>query len=172
MRVSKISAAERQLDSALLLFLEGGDIVACHTLAGAASVLLSDLVDKHCPEKSWDRSVQSANSLARNEYFRVLRKSQNFFKHAKNDPDGYIDFEESDFTHVAFLATMNLSELEGKKSLAQSFFQVWYVACYASNLGHEPELVATATKLFGVIEQLSYANQREVAIAKWATASP
>jgi hypothetical protein len=44
--VSKIEAANRQLDAAIELLFSDGDPIAVHTLAGAASGLAADLVEE------------------------------------------------------------------------------------------------------------------------------
>lgn len=61
--LSKIEAAKRQLDRAIRLLFNDCDPVAVHTLVGAASVIISDLVDKQHPDKSWDRFAQEANKI-------------------------------------------------------------------------------------------------------------
>lgn len=44
------------------MLFDGGDPVAAHTLVGAASVIISDLVEKHHPDQSWDKFAQEANA--------------------------------------------------------------------------------------------------------------
>ena len=68
------------------------DPVAVHTLVGAASVLMTDLVEVIKPERSWDKMAREANSLAPSEYFQVMRRDQNFFKHARGDHQAVLTF--------------------------------------------------------------------------------
>lgn len=86
-KLTKLEAATRQLRMAIRLLFDGADPVPVHTLIGASSIILSDLVEKNVPEKSWDRFAQQANNISATDYFRVMREAQNFLKHAKDDPE-------------------------------------------------------------------------------------
>ena len=92
-QLSKLDAARRQLTVAIRLLFDGVDPVAVHTLVGAASIIISNLVERHHSENSWDKFAQNANSLSASEYFNVLRKQQNFLKHAGTDPSCTLDFD-------------------------------------------------------------------------------
>ena len=70
--ISKLESATRQIRMAIKLVFEGADPVPVHTLVGAASIILSDLVEKKVPEKSWDRFAQEANNISASEYLHVL----------------------------------------------------------------------------------------------------
>jgi len=76
-RVSKVEAANRPLDTAIELFFAEGDPLAVHTLAGAASVIAADLVERLRPENSWDKRAQEDNDLTPQQYFAIARATQN-----------------------------------------------------------------------------------------------
>jgi hypothetical protein len=97
---------------------------------GASSIVFSDLVENRMPEKSWDRQAQDANNLSPSEYFRIMRKAQNFFKHASTDFDAELDFDPIDTESLAFWAVMNASEL-GPLSIESQVFQLWYIASHS-----------------------------------------
>jgi hypothetical protein len=80
----------------------------CTHMVGAASVIISDLVENHHPNKSWDKFAQEANKITASEYFQVMRKPQNFLKHARDDAGATLDFDPKDTESVAFWAVMNL----------------------------------------------------------------
>ena len=147
-QVSKLEAAKRQLNVAVRLMFEGGDPVAVHTLVGAASVIISDLVEKHHPDQSWDKFAQEANKITASEYFQVMRKPQNFLKHARDDADATLDFELKDTESVAFWAAMNLGNF-GALSMEASVLQLWYLACHAPNLDSDIEPYNRALEIFG-----------------------
>jgi len=84
-RLNKIDAARRQLKVAIRLLFDDEDPVAVHTLVGAASVIITDLVEKHHPNESWDKFAQEANKITAREYYQVMRKPQNFLKHARDE---------------------------------------------------------------------------------------
>lgn len=50
-QITKLDAARRQLRAAVRLLFDGGDPVAVHTLVGAASVIISDLVEQQHPDR-------------------------------------------------------------------------------------------------------------------------
>lgn len=127
LQIGKLEAANRQLNFAVRLFFSCGDPVCVHTLAGAASILLADLVEHHAPSKSWDRNVQAANELSASNYFNILRNAQNFLKHARIDPKAILDFNEVETEELLILAIMNSGELQDL-SVEQSVYQLWYLA--------------------------------------------
>ena len=81
-QLTKLDAARRQLRVAIRLLFDGVDPIAVHTLVGAASIIISNLTDQQHPENSWDRFIQKANNISASEYFQIMRKPQNFLKHA------------------------------------------------------------------------------------------
>ena len=56
------------------MFFEERDAVAIHTLVGAASLLLSDLVQDKFPDKSWDSKAQIDNTLSPQSFYKIMRK--------------------------------------------------------------------------------------------------
>jgi hypothetical protein len=147
-KLSKLEAATRQLRMAIKLMFENADPVPVHTLVGAASIIISDLVEKNVPEKSWDRYAQQANNITASEYFRVMREAQNFLKHAKDDPDSTLNFNPIDTESLAFWAVMNAGEL-GLLSMEESVLQLWYLACHDPQLEDNASPYMEAIALFG-----------------------
>ncbi|OGT83229.1 MAG: hypothetical protein A3H91_15115 [Gammaproteobacteria bacterium RIFCSPLOWO2_02_FULL_61_13] len=153
-KVGKLDAARRQLRAAIHNIFHGGDPIVAHTLLGAASIILTYLVEHRVPEKSWDRFAQDANALAPGDYFNIMRKAQNFLKHAKNDPDGSLDLNPTDTESLAFFAVMNTGELLshgglGQLSMDESVFQLWYIACHSLKLEGAADPFKEALKVFG-----------------------
>lgn len=160
--VTKLEVAKRQLDFAIRLLFDGGDPIVVHTLAGAASVIISDLVEKHHPNKSWDKFAQEANDISAKHYFSVLRETQNFLKHARDDSDAVFDFNPKDTEAVAFWAVMNLANF-GILSIEASVLQLWYLACYAPTLDPNFEPYSRALEVFGDLRGKSRAERLTVA---------
>ncbi|MFZ3320733.1 MAG: hypothetical protein WA190_00065 [Usitatibacter sp.] len=161
-RISKLDAARRQMDAAIRLLFEGEDPVAVHTLVGAASVIISDLVEIHHPKTSWDKLAQEANNIAASEYFAVMRKPQNFLKHARDDADAVLDFNPKDTESVAFWAVMNLSNF-GTLSTEASVLQLWYLACHAPTLEKEIGPYERAREIFGDLRGVERGERLRVA---------
>ena len=162
MHISKLQAAQRQLDTAIRLLFDGGDPVAVHTLVGAASVIITDLVKKHHLDKSWDKFAQEASKITANEYFQVMRKPQNFLKHARDDAEATLDFDPKDTESVAFWAAMNLGNF-GPLSMEASVLQLWYLACHAPTLDPNIEPYNRALEIFGDLRNTPRAQRLAVA---------
>ena len=126
-RVSKLDAARRQIHTAIRMIFSNDDPVSTHTLIGAASSIISNLVENGHSGKSWDQFAQQANNLAPSDYFRIMREAQNFFKHAKDDPDLEYELDSLDTESIAFFTTLNLGELGCSLTNRESVFQLWYL---------------------------------------------
>jgi len=148
LHVSKLDAARRQLDVAIRLLFDEEDPIAVHTLVGAASVIISYLVETNHPDKSWDKFAQEANNITASEHFQVMRKPQNFLKHARDDSDTIFEFNPNDTESVAFWSVMNLANF-GTLSMEASVLQLWYLACYAPTLDLNVEPYNRAIAIFG-----------------------
>jgi hypothetical protein len=80
--IPKIEAAQRQLDEAIRLWMEGRDPVAIHTLTMAAFGILYNLAEYHDLLIDDDPLVQLLSGPGHKRF----RKFANFLKHAKTDP--------------------------------------------------------------------------------------
>jgi len=157
-RLNKIDAARRQLKVAIRLLFDDEDPVAVHTLVGAASVIITDLVEKHHPNESWDKFAQEANKITAREYYQVMRKPQNFLKHARDDHAATFDFDPKDTESDAFWAVMNLGNF-GTLSMEESVLQLWYLACHAPTLDPKIEPYDRVLEVFGDLRQTSRAGR-------------
>ncbi|MDD5411815.1 MAG: hypothetical protein PHF31_10450 [Methylobacter sp.] len=160
-QITKLDAARRQLHVAIMLLFDDGDPIAVHTLVGAASVIISDLVDQYHPDKSWDKMAQMANNITSSQYFQVMRKPQNFLKHAREDASKVFDFDPNETEAVAFWAVMNLGNF-GPLSMEESVLQLWYLACHAPNLYVAIEPYKIAVQMFGDLRNIPRAGRLAV----------
>jgi hypothetical protein len=101
LRVSKLSAARRQLDCAIELWFLDKDDVSIQTLAAAAYQIIHDLNQK----KGGVRDLLYDSVVVKDEYrtmwVTTIKESVNFFKHADNDPGRTIEFRP--FSSVIFM---------------------------------------------------------------------
>ncbi|PZW97286.1 hypothetical protein DFS28_105262 [Pseudomonas sp. 478] len=155
--VSKLEVAQRQLSIAIRMLFANDDPIAAHTLVGAASEILSRLVEKRHPEESWDKLVQGANNLPPKEYFFIMRKAQNWFKHADIDPDGIFEFDPAETEALTFWAVMNASLLAPLSTEAM-IYQIWFIALQESHEDLEAKS-RVASELFGDIRTKSRAER-------------
>lgn len=87
MPISKLEAAERQLNCAIRLYLADDDLLAVHTLSRAAFRILFDIY----PERSRDGFDRDLDRLIADLGWREFNRVTNFLKHADNDPEGILD---------------------------------------------------------------------------------
>jgi len=159
--VSKLEAARRQLDTAIILLFDGCDPLAVHTLVGAASVIVSDLVEKNHPEKSWDKMAQEDNNITSSEYFQVMRAQQNFLKHARDDANETFNFDLAATEYLAFWVVMNLGAF-GERSIPQTVFQFWFLAGHPDIIDITIKPYKKALQLFGDLSDHSRATRLSI----------
>ncbi len=96
MVISKIEAAQRQLDTAIELYLHEYDLLSVHTLAWAAfSILIS-----------YDKATNAGGVWAkhiRDNPSDGTRKLANFLKHADRDPLAQLGDLTDEYTHLLLL---------------------------------------------------------------------
>jgi hypothetical protein len=94
--ISKIDAAQRQLDTAIQLYLHEFDLLSVHTLAWAAFSILV----------SYDQATNAGGVWAKNVREHPsddTRKLANFLKHADHDPLAQIEELTDEYTHHLLL---------------------------------------------------------------------
>jgi hypothetical protein len=156
--LTKLDAAQRQLARAIRMHFSEDDPVCTHTLAGAASMLLTDLLEYVRPGATWEQMVQQDNNLSASAFFRIARKAQNFLKHARDEPGGILEFNLSDTDALLTLATFNLMELASLSPEAQ-VFQLWSLALFCPSDMTEESPFKEAIAYFGPLQQLTRSDQ-------------
>lgn len=147
-QITKLDAASRQLNIAIRLLFEEAEIIAVHTIAGAASILYSNILSKTEPNESWDIKAQVACELAPVEYYKIMRKTQNFLKHADKDTEETLEFDPMDTEALLFGAVMNAVDIPPMSVEAQ-VFQLWYIASHWPLSDENQTPFADAVLLFG-----------------------
>ena len=158
LRLSKLEAAQRQLNRAIQMLFNEDDPVCTHTLAGAASIILTDLVEHQTPGKTWEKMASVDNNLQAKEFFQIARKAQNFLKHAKDDPTGTLDFNTSDTDALLTLAVFNASEL-APLSLEAQVFQLGSLALLAPDDIIDQPPFSDAVSYFGRLQTMGRPQQ-------------
>lgn len=127
--ITRRDAADRQLKQAIRLFFDRGDMLAVHTLTGAAFQLLAD-IGKVSGIVSRFRSTELIRPERMKEWIQALNSTQNFLKHA--DKDGalrhnYVEEATVLFLYEAIELAQRVSPATGGERLA---FQLWFVFSY------------------------------------------
>jgi hypothetical protein len=125
LRVNKLEAARRQLETAITLFFEGGDPVSIHTLTCAAYNVIRDVNNSRggMPMLAKQRYVQ----LAGKPDLKAMNEPENFFKHADKDPEAELEFFPL-FTECLLVdACETYTRLTGAQSPLFMCFLLWFM---------------------------------------------
>ena len=134
--VTKLEAAGRQLETAILLYFQNGDPVSIHTLCCAAYGVIHALNKKRNDPmdlndmmlKDFDRYL---SSKAEKKLFREsFNAAQNFFKHGNSDVNSTITLDTR-FTEVRmYEAVLKYGRLVGQSPATMAIYMVWFATQY------------------------------------------
>ncbi len=136
MKIHKIDAAQRLLDTAIDLFFHDGDPCAVITLAAASEEVLGNYMDgvwvKDNPSNMFCRMYEAAvdRGLAfknKQEFSRKLvNATKNSLKHANTEDEQYVSFNEEETVIRLMLSLMNFQIGSGKTfTPAMDRFEKW-----------------------------------------------
>ena len=151
-RVTKLEGARRQLAAAIDLFFSHGDIVAVHTLAGAAQELLRGL-----GKAKGVRSFMKDNSEIRPEKLkevaairRKINEAENFFKHADRDPDAVLGFRPAATPFYILDGVELYGQLAGSLFPEAEVFRMWFIVKYPNVLLGDLKTLVLEAKAQGI----------------------
>jgi hypothetical protein len=126
-KISKLDAARRQLDTAIRLYFMGRDPVSIHTLAAAAFEILKDL-DEHGPKNGTfhDRIPVNVKPEYQKSVLDLFRKPQNFFKHADLDPEEILEFSLAAPEYFLASACELYRALSAEESAEMLTYGIWF----------------------------------------------
>ena len=128
LELNKTNVARRQLETAIELFFREQDPVSIHTLTAAAYEVLADVARGRGQRMNLAEQLETlfpeevANKLAR-----LMRKPQNFFKHAERDVNASITFKPKQTADLLLDACTKFPEIAGYSTSAMTVFVYWYV---------------------------------------------
>ena len=127
MKVSKLDAARRQLETAIRIYFSDGDPVATHTLAAAAHQLLADLTRAR---GSTPMLTEPLLTMVRQDQVKQardrLKAAANFFKHADRDPGDIHTFNLSQTEFILVDACYKYKELTGELVPVLAVYTGWF----------------------------------------------
>lgn len=141
--ITKLAAAEKQIDTAIRLFFENRDHLSAYTLANASREITDDIIQQRKdeifeaesarlgdPEKVRLSYREQFRDCIKPEFFecwlRLSRKRRNFLKHADRDPDGQMeDLTPKELALIILFAAWNLHLLGSKQSRERTTFAIW-----------------------------------------------
>ena len=123
--ITKIQAAQRQIDAGIWMLFRNDDPVAIHTVAMAGLRILRDLARQKDLEHTIDFMVRPGKET---EFWRGVNSFSNFFKHADKDPDDISDgFLEEANDSVLLIAATYYDLLGCQQTEEMLALAVWYV---------------------------------------------
>jgi hypothetical protein len=137
MKLTKLDAARRQLDTAIELYFGERDPVAIHALAaGAFEVVTALCVHTGRSDELFDLVVPDR----RGEVLRWWRAAQNFVKHADRDPDAVLEFDP-EFTDVVLMLAVRRYSFLSPATYSMRVMHAWFF------LHHADLIIETDTRL-------------------------
>jgi hypothetical protein len=126
-KISKLEAARRQMDTAIRLYFTDSDPISIHVLAAAAFEILKDL-DKHGPKTGtfYDRIENVVKPGFEKQVINAMRDAQNFLKHAEQEPDRVLDFWLGHPEMLLGVACDKYRELAAEQSAEMIVFGTWF----------------------------------------------
>ena len=145
--ISKLEAAERQLDQAIQMFFARSDAVSIHTLATASYQIITDI----CKRKGIKREIEDSQILEelgiKKELIASIRKPQNFFKHADNDHDGTVELNPMLTVVFIMSAVQYLLSLRSRPTAECEVFRTWFFLRLPSHRPPEVQAIIDRTQV-------------------------
>jgi len=153
--ITKIDAAERQLNTAIRLFFENRDHLSSYALAVASREVTDDVIQSRYSELYQRELARVSDPLKvrlsyreelkvlikpefYKDFLRLDRKWQNFLKHADRDPDAEIEaFTTKQLALVIIMAIWHYTLLTQRWTAEMAAFLGWFAVA-------EPRLVNLA----------------------------
>jgi len=165
-KVTKLEAAQRQIDAAIRWLFKNEDPVAIHTIAAAGYRILKDLAEKNNTQV-WQMMNQCIRPEMRDIWRReVENKAANFLKHADTDPDGVLDNVDEIINDLTlFSACILYDDLGHKFTPEMEGFVIWYSGIFPDHIRDDlpwSAMVAEAAKSWRDLprdEQLAFGER-------------
>lgn len=144
-KISKLDAARRQLQTAIELWAKDGDPISIHSLVYAAHQIVHDL--KHSPERK-DKGCPMfldnpyIKPEMKGEFIGIVKRDANFFKHSDNRHKK--GKKETALTEIDFAPKINelfiAVTINGLKSLVDNLTE-YEIAFFSWYSIHRPDLL-------------------------------
>lgn len=128
--ITKLDAARRQLDLAILLHFRDDDPLGVHTLAGAAHRILGDLLRLTGQEPHIGHKQADVKRASHPELVRRINEARNFAKHADSDHDQVLTFNPDWTGYLIYDAIWMFIILSKTLRPGHGMFLVWIAIKY------------------------------------------
>ena len=144
LQISKLDAAKRQLEMAIVLYFHEADPVSIHTLTAAAYNIIRDINAKRGGLPMYVKGLffSIIKEEYRQEIIKKIQAAENFFKHADKDSDEVLKFNPAQTELLILDACMKYYEMTGEKVPSHVVFQGWYAMNNPEAYSLPPEMDA------------------------------
>lgn len=160
--ITKLDAAQRQLQTAVLLWFTGGDPVSIHTLAYAAYEIIHAVSKRMNPNRRdllFDSLV--VKDEHRGDFNFVLKKHANFFKHGNKADETEIDFYPVASELFIMFSILGLSSCGAVRSDEEVAYLAWIQIHHPEFLTDKGRKVVGETISVESMEELRALNRQE-----------
>ncbi|RCK46596.1 hypothetical protein [Thalassospira profundimaris] len=160
--------ARQQLLTAIQLFFDNSDPVSVHTLAGAASEILSDLCEQAGEQPFHSAVIASNPRIDQNRYFKARNLYRNAFKHVGRTKDEKTrnDVARNQFSDMQndlllFTCVEDYLRLVKRSPAEFQAMHLWFIAAYPDRL-KTPKLEASSLNLLNNLHEIEREKQKEI----------
>ena len=141
LKVSKLDAAKRQLETVIRMYFNDADPVSIHTLTAAAYNILRDVNSKTggSPMLIKDQLVADVFPEYKKEVRDLINEAENFFKHANVDHDLVLDFNPFLTEFLIMDACDKYRQLSGESHPLMVIYRGWMMMNYQDIFNLAPD---------------------------------
>jgi hypothetical protein len=143
-KIPKLEAARRQVETAIRIYFANGDPVSIHTLAAASLQILVDLDKKGT---LWDFIETHVKPEHLSEVKKLFAEAENFFKHAERDPDKILEFPLAEPEVFLWECVAKYPVLGGEVPLLMLAYRTWFLIQHSDILKPESRAVVNFSGL-------------------------
>ena len=147
LQISKLDAALRQLQTAILLYFNSRDPVSIHTLSAAAYNLLRDIRDSRKEAFAMSKDAGGIPAQYKKAFRDLISKSENFFKHADRDPNDIHLFRTQGTEILLIDACDAYIRMTGEEPEYIALFKRWHATCNPQYYKNDSEFYKAAMKM-------------------------
>lgn len=141
LKISKLDAVRRQLETAVRLYFAYGDPVSIHTLSAAAYNVVQD-INSHKEGLrliAKDRFLDYIKEGHEKEVRTLINSAENFFKHADRDHESTLDFNPAQTDFLTFEASVVYRQLSGENPPLLRLYEVWFISQHPNLFKFKPD---------------------------------
>lgn len=141
-KLTKLNAAKREINAAIRMFFIEEDPIAVQAVAAGGLQIISDLASKKGVSVGIESFLDAIIEERRDEFRQLMRKPQNFLKHAdrKDDENAVLEFNVESVEIYLLLASQAFQTFTGRHTPETRIFYNWFLI-------HNPSVIADGDPL-------------------------